>query len=272
MLAMQQQVVHHGPLRLLRRGRHRRHTERVLLRLGTHLASSSTRSSSSSSGRDMSQPNPPATVPLFNWDAIYPPPLPLPPLQDTAARYIEQLRPLLSPTQIREAEQAVGEFIRGGGRALQAQLAAGTATAEGLPRTSYVKRHWDKMYLGGRYPVPINSNPFVYWHPHPDPELRSQARRAAVLVHRMLKWRQGMCVDTAAVASPCAAVAHSRSLRRHRGSVEPDGSPEKRLCMQEYKKLFGTTRIPVAKVPLRTGAGGLCCDQPVAWMILVRTT
>ena len=25
------------------------------------------------------------------------------------------------------------------------------------------------MYLGGRYPVPINSNPFVMFHPHPDP-------------------------------------------------------------------------------------------------------
>jgi hypothetical protein len=81
-----------------------------------------------------------------------------------------------------------------------------------------------------RYPVVINSNPFVAWHPHPDRTKRSQASRAAGLVHKMLLWRQGM----------------------QRGLVEPDGPadpPDRRLCMSEYDRLFCTSRIPVVGGP-----------------------
>jgi carnitine O-acetyltransferase len=78
------------------------------------------------------------------------------------------------------------------------------------------------MYLGGRYPVPINSNPFVPFES--DPNHTEQASRAASLVFHMLKWRQGM----------------------FNGTVQPDGKPGKPACMDEYARLFATTRIPIA--------------------------
>ena len=183
----------------------------LLLHVRGHLASSS----SAVADRDA-----PAKK-KYDWDAIELLQLPLPPLEDTAARYLEQLRPLLSATQFNEAQATADEYLRSEGRALQAQLAAENARN---PGTSFIKAHWDAMYLCGRYPVPINSNPFVHWHPHPDPSQRSQVTRAAALVHRMLKWRQGM----------------------QQGTIEPDGAPERRLCMSEYSLLFGTTRIPVS--------------------------
>eukprot|EP00035_Acanthoeca_spectabilis_P007930 m.146460 g.146460 ORF g.146460 m.146460 type:complete len:635 (+) comp14145_c0_seq3:132-2036(+) len=163
----------------------------------------------------------------YDWSTIRPPPLPLPPLEDTISRYLEQLKPLLSTESHAEAAREAAEFERVLGKDLQQQL---KRSVEADRTTSYVKPFWDAMYLGGRYPVVINSNPFVAWHPHPDPTQQSQATRTAGLVHKMLTWRQGM----------------------ENGLVEPDGPaepPNRRLCMTEYEKLFCTSRIPVVGGP-----------------------
>jgi len=40
---------------------------------------------------------------------------------------------------------------------------------------------WNKMYLGGRYPVPINSNPVILMNDLPDRVARGQTGVAAAL-------------------------------------------------------------------------------------------
>ena len=165
-----------------------------------------------------------ATAPVgqYDWSAIEPPALPLPSLDETVERYIEHLRPLCSPVEVSAAAETAKQFAASAG-AVQAQGQLEAAIVND-PSTSYVKPYWDRMYLGGRYPVPINSNPFVKWHAHPDPAQMGQATRASTLVHCALKWRQG----------------------QQTGTVEPDGPPDKRFCMSEYERLFCTSRIPVA--------------------------
>ena len=78
----------------------------------------------------------------YDWSAISPPPLPLPPLEETAARYLEQLRPLVTPGQLSAAEAAARAFIDGAGARAHAELEARNAADS---TTSYVKPFWDDM-------------------------------------------------------------------------------------------------------------------------------
>eukprot|EP00040_Diaphanoeca_grandis_P002932 m.23152 g.23152 ORF g.23152 m.23152 type:complete len:663 (+) comp14085_c0_seq1:128-2116(+) len=155
----------------------------------------------------------------YDWNAVEKklPLLPLPTLQETCARYLEQLKPLLNDEEFAHASRGANQFVSSSS-GIQSQL---QSLAE-IPNTSYIKPYWDEMYLNARYPVPINSNPFVAFEP--DPLRQSQADRAASLIYAMLKWREGMRL----------------------GLIEPDGTSENPLCMSEYDRLFGTTRIPVA--------------------------
>ena len=137
------------------------------------------------------------------------PRLPIPRLDQTVSEFCDQLRPLLEPAELAAAGANAQDFLFGPGPRLQAELEARDAAA---PATSYVKPFWDAMYLRGRYPVPINSNPFVAWEP--DPNQRTQLGRATSLVFAMLKWRQGMLA----------------------GQIEPDLGRNGPLCMSEYAR------------------------------------
>lgn len=78
---------------------------------------------------------------------------------------------------------------------------------------SYVQKFWDKMYLGGRYPSPVNSNPAFLFEK--DPLHRTQVSRAAATAYGLSCW-----------------VAAMRN-----GGVEADLGGKQRdipLCMNEY--------------------------------------
>ena len=81
------------------------------------------------------------------------------------------------------------------------------------PESSYVQRFWDDMYLGGRYPCPVNSNPAVLFAT--DPFHRTQVSRAASLAYGVARWYSAM----------------------QRKGVEADFGGRNRdvpLCMKEY--------------------------------------
>ena len=95
---------------------------------------------------------------VYDWspENLDLPQLPIPPLADTCARFKEMLEPLMDGAELTAAFAAVDEFGGKEGPEFNTDL---TRRNQNSPNTSYVKPFWDRMYLGGRYPVPINSNP-----------------------------------------------------------------------------------------------------------------
>ena len=96
------------------------------------------------------------------------PRLPLPDLNVTMAKYLESLKHLLSDEDYNIAERDAAAFLENEGRSLHAELKERNrmSTLQQL-NTSWCRPFWDKMYLSGRYPVPINSNPFFHLKPDP---------------------------------------------------------------------------------------------------------
>ena len=83
------------------------------------------------------------------------------------------------------------------------------------------------MYLGGRYALPINSNPALVLNP--DPFHRTQVVRAASLIYGYTRWFAAM----------------------QRSGIQADFGGRTRdipLCMREYQRLFAFTRIPFSGV------------------------
>jgi hypothetical protein len=141
-------------------------------------------------------------------------------LHETCVRYKEMLEPLMDEKELAESIAAVDDFSARTGPDLDAELRRRNSAS---PGTSFVKPFWDRMYLGGRYPVPINSNPFIAFEPDKDPAKMNQGARAASLVFHMCKFLQGV----------------------RDGTVSADMvGPDTPGCMDEYSRLFSTTRIP----------------------------
>jgi carnitine O-acetyltransferase len=86
--------------------------------------------------------------------------------------------------------------------------------------TSYVRPFWNNMYLEGRYPIPINSNPVLIFPI--DSKHSSQESRAANVVHGFLQFW-------------FAKVEHR---------LPPDEVNGRPQCMDEYERLFSSSRIP----------------------------
>ena len=121
------------------------------------------------------------------------PPVPLPRLPDTMHRYLQSARAISTDAEFEVTSACVRSFVTGDGALLQAELFernrhgwSSSATSE---HTSYVKPFWSNMYLGGRYPVPINSNPAIGLAPDPTlPVHGKQAVRAATLICASASW------------------------------------------------------------------------------------
>jgi len=156
------------------------------------------------------------------------PNLPLPSLEETLARYLKYVEVMCTEEERVRTENAVRDFARTEGPTLHEELKKrrerhGTSA-------SYVKPFWDDMYLGGRYPVPIHSNPAVMLNF--DRNHETQSSRASSLIRSMTNWwvlmRSGQLKPD---------VIPSRSTREK----------EQPLCVEAYFKLLGTVRVPLKK-------------------------
>eukprot|EP00040_Diaphanoeca_grandis_P019710 m.104204 g.104204 ORF g.104204 m.104204 type:complete len:658 (-) comp27556_c0_seq1:244-2217(-) len=173
-----------------------------------------------------------ATAPAkYDWNEHQKliPRLPLPKLEETMARYIEAVAPLGTPEQVSKTRQLADDFVKGDGAKLQAILEQRNKEGEGQymlgTASSFVMPFWNKMYLGGRYPLPINSNPIILIHDLPEKKSLGQVGVAAKLTLGMLRWYK----------------AYKNNL------LEPDFGDAKKTdprCMEEYEFLFGENRVP----------------------------
>ncbi len=145
------------------------------------------------------------------------PRVPLPPLEDTCARFLDWCAPLLTGDQLAETEAAVAEYLKpdGPARVLDAAL-RDYDTRPGVH--SWLDDFWRYRYLGRRDRIALNANFFFYFQDTG----QGQLDRAAGLIAGTLHFKH--LVDTEALPV---------ELLR--------GQP---LSMEQNRYLFSATRIP----------------------------
>ncbi|CAK7269240.1 Carnitine O-acetyltransferase mitochondrial [Sporothrix epigloea] len=148
------------------------------------------------------------------------PHLPVPTLDQTAARYVKSLRALYSAEDVAKSEAIVKDFIRAGGvgEKLQEKLLARRSNPE---IKNWLTEWWnDAAYLAYRDPV----IPYVsYFYSHRDDRRRRDpSKRAAALTTAALEFKK--MVD--------------------QGTLEPEYMKGVPICMDSYKWMFNCNRIP----------------------------
>ncbi|KAI8923844.1 Choline/Carnitine o-acyltransferase-domain-containing protein [Entophlyctis helioformis] len=167
----------------------------------------------------MSSPSSSSPVgPLYKHQASLPK-LPVPSLDETLARYVRSVRPLLSDADFDKTVAAVEDFKRPGGpgETLQQRLIARDQATD----KSWLIDWWnDYAYMAYRDPVVINVN---YFFAFKDDKLRKNpAARAASLITGALAFRKLVVSE----------------------QLEPETARGGPLCSHQYRYLFNSTRIP----------------------------
>ncbi|CCG80555.1 Carnitine acetyl transferase [Taphrina deformans PYCC 5710] len=142
--------------------------------------------------------------------------LPIPDLSDTVSRYLSAVSPFQNAKELKRTEAAAQEFLKADGPELQKLL-----IEYDKDQVSYIEQFWFDSYLNYDNPVVLNLNPFFLLEDDPTPARANQVTRAASLT----------------ISSLCFI----RCLRRE--ELPPDMIRGKPLCMYQYSRLFGTSRI-----------------------------
>ncbi|KAK9458328.1 acyltransferase ChoActase/COT/CPT [Dipodascopsis uninucleata] len=148
------------------------------------------------------------------------PRLPVPTLEETAARYLKSIHPLVDTEQFKKTEDIVKKFIsaQGEGPELQKKLLARAAEPN---MKNWMYEWWnDAAYLTYRDPVV----PYVsYFYAHKDDRYRkAPAARAASIATAALEFKKQ--VDS--------------------NMLEPEYMRKIPMCMDSYKWMFNASRIP----------------------------
>ena len=148
------------------------------------------------------------------------PRLPVPTLEETAARYLKSVHPLLSKSELESTTEAVQEFIKPGGigNKLQEKL---IARREDPKNKNWIYEWWnDAAYLTYRDPVV----PYVsYFYSHRDDRRRRDpSKRAAAISTAVLEFKKQ--VDS--------------------GTLEPEYMKKLPISMESYQWMFNCCRVP----------------------------
>ncbi len=155
------------------------------------------------------------------------PPLPIPPLDDTMQRFLRSIEALQAEDQVArmESKHIVMDFLDTDGPMLQKLLVdydrVGRETGE---IGSYVEEFWNDSYLAPDSSVVLNLNPFFVLEDSPDPKIAKHPIKRA--------------------ASLCFASVKLASQLRFE-ALRPDTFKGKALCMDQFKALFSTVRVPM---------------------------
>ena len=156
------------------------------------------------------------------------PRLPVPTLSSTLAKYLESVRPHLSPSAFAATQSTVSDFLRSPLAAeLQERLQARASQPE---IKNWLATWWNEVaYMGYRDPVVV----FVsYFFVHIDDKLRpDQPSRAAALVKAMLPFRD---LTESCVHSLSPSLSSDVAVRKQLEPEKVKGAP---LCMDSYQWL-----------------------------------
>ena len=161
-----------------------------------------------------------STDTLFTATGI--PRLPVPPLDQTLDKYLQVVKPLLSPDQLSRTQKEIQAFKTGPGPELQKAL-----QERAIARDSWLQQWWlECAYLGFRLPVVVHSSPGVATLKQ---EFSSQSQ--------MLSF-----------CSKVVRAAIEFHLDVLEGRIPPDMMGPVTLDMSQYKNVLAMTRIPNAEV------------------------
>ncbi|KIJ27801.1 hypothetical protein M422DRAFT_270989, partial [Sphaerobolus stellatus SS14] len=148
------------------------------------------------------------------------PRLPVPTLSSTASKYLESVKPHVTPAVYEKTKKAVDEFVSSDlAKELQSRL-EGRAAEPG--RDNWLSDWWnDFAFTGYREPV-VFSVSYFYVHLD-DKTIKTPARRAATLLKALLSFRD---------------LTESQQL-------EPEYAGQTPLAMSSYRWLFNSYRYPV---------------------------
>ncbi|KAJ3101205.1 hypothetical protein HDU96_010082 [Phlyctochytrium bullatum] len=191
-------------------------------------------------------PQKPRPAPTFAHQPTLPR-LPIPPLAETCTRYLRSVQALATPAEYAATEAAVRKFLAPGGlgETLQARLQAKDRESTG----SWLESWWLALaYHGWRESVLVNSNWYMIVDSPPGElpaELEErkpgrvdgvftpyQIKRAAGLVTRFLDYKD---------------LLDYQYLPAERTKAGP-------LCMDQYRRLFGITRVPKPGCDINVGS------------------
>ncbi|RKP20108.1 acyltransferase ChoActase/COT/CPT [Rozella allomycis CSF55] len=162
------------------------------------------------------------------------PRLPIPTLEETSKRYLLSLQPLLGPNDYTRAESAVNDFIKpnGFGQLLQNRL----YEYDKVQKYSWLEDIWfNKAYLEYREPVLVNVNWFMLMKDSPIvPE--------SLLVQK--GEGQPLCDIQLYRAACIIRFALEYHLKIIKEEIPVDKIKDTVLCMNQYRNMFGVTRIP----------------------------
>ncbi|KAN0097062.1 Acyltransferase ChoActase/COT/CPT [Tylopilus felleus] len=196
-----------------------------------------------------------------NWKALAPPisnfthqsstlpRLPLPPLEATLQRLKDSLRPLARSTEeFASVCRKIDDFGRadGPGPILQQMLLQRKNEAD-----SWLEEWWqDCAYLGLRISVLYDSTPYAGFEPQPAHLPQTPTARAAGLTYATLLFRQ----------------------RLRSGKLSPETLKGVELCMDSYRFMFDSCRIPGAQGIdwLVSYAGSPNPDDDLGHVIVIR--
>ncbi|KAF4614747.1 hypothetical protein D9613_003408 [Agrocybe pediades] len=145
------------------------------------------------------------------------PKLPIPSLEDTCKRYLRALEALQDEKEHEITKAAVKEFLETDGPKLHEML-----KEYAQDRSSYIEEFWYESYLSHSDPVVLALNPFFVLENDPTPDRGGQLPRASSLI--------------------VSSLGFIHDLRA--GILEPDTVRGTPLDMDQYSRLFGTSRIP----------------------------
>ncbi|KAF8280743.1 putative carnitine O-palmitoyltransferase II [Trypanosoma cruzi] len=91
--------------------------------------------------------------------------LPIPKLKSTCSRYLDAVKPLVTPKQFDTTSKIVKDFESGEGLILHEEL---VRTDKANKHTSYISADWFDLYLLDRKPLPVNTNPCLITRRDPD--------------------------------------------------------------------------------------------------------
>ncbi|KAI4459911.1 carnitine o-acyltransferase [Holotrichia oblita] len=155
------------------------------------------------------------------------PKLPVPPLEQTLAKYEKTMRPLLNEKEREKLKQLIENFGGPGGLGPRLQLYL-LDQQQKLDNWAY--DYWLKdMYLGNPAALPVNSNPGMVFPPRKFTTVLDVARFTARLIEAALDYK---------------TILDRRALpieRTPRDPIQP-------LCMSQYYRVLGSCRIPGIKV------------------------
>jgi len=148
------------------------------------------------------------------------PKLPVPTLEETAARYLKSVHPLLSKPELESTTKAVQEFVKPGG--IGSKLQEKLIARRNDPKVkNWIYDWWnDAAYLTYRDPVV----PYVsYFYSHRDDRRRRDpSKRAAAISTAVLEFRKQVV----------------------EGTLEPEYMKKLPISMDSYKYMFNCSRVP----------------------------